>query len=404
MQSRGKLFKALGIGALVGSFLLTMTGCDFRHGARQSQPAGEVTYYDDGAAMAPTMGPGNASVVRTNNYILEKQVSGSCAVGQTFEYYYTLVARSDLEEVTLKDYVPEGAELISSSPEATVDSNKKDFGWTVDRMYCGEVRNFSAIFKALEPGDKCSSAVVFAIPVAATCVCVGEPVLDITKCGPECVCFVGEEVTFNVWVTNKGNFPACDVVVVDKVPEGLVHSSGQTELSIPLGTLMPGETKELCLQFCVSERGEHCNVAEVHSSNAGSKKSEEACVKVCSPEVSLEKHGPTTLDLGTDAKYEVVVSNTGDVAMTGFTVTDYIPEGMVLVSAPGGTYERGMVTWYIDHLDAGQTRTFNITLCAECPGTYCNDAVLCGECNGIQMSENARVVTTIDEPACNMCE
>ncbi len=59
---------------------------------------------------------------------------------------------------------------------------------------------------------------------------VGKPVLAIAKSGPE-MAQVGSDVTYNIVVSNTGTAVAREVVVTDTIPDGLSHSSGQSQLS-----------------------------------------------------------------------------------------------------------------------------------------------------------------------------
>ena len=122
------------------------------------------------------------------------------------------------------------------------------------------------------------------------------PELIIEKTTPEEQVLLGATVPWTIKVTNTGNFAAHDVVVTDTLPKGLTHASGNRSITSEVGTLSPGESRELTVMTTASERGRYCNQVSVASSNANSAE-EEACVQVANVGLEVRKKGTERWEL-----------------------------------------------------------------------------------------------------------
>lgn len=383
--------------ALAGTILLFGSGCyNFRQGDEYVDDS-STRYNENGRvymneAGQPVYENGNITQytsIDDINYRLDVNITPPCAVGETFEIFYTLCAKNYIKNVVLSEKVPVGSSLDASSPQS-VAMNSDEVRWEIDTMIPGEVRTFSARFKARECGDLWSCATVTATAAACACVHVGEPMLTIMKecCEQKDYC-VGDMIPFTIFVKNTGTFPAENVVVVDHVPEGLQHASMQKDLVLELGTIMPGECRTLNTCFLAVARGQFCNVAEVRSSTCSMQAS--CCVKVAMPELAIRKTGPARQYIGKCADYEITLTNTGDMDVNGVVVTDTVPQGAELVNSDGSSVDGCSVSWFVDSLPAGQSRTFNVTLTSQCVGTYCNSVAAC--CQDGTLLVNAEACT-----------
>jgi len=91
--------------------------------------------------------------------------------------------------------------------------------------------------------------------------------------------------------------------------------------------------------------------------------------------LGLTKTGPVQVGIGQDLTYTMVAKNSGDVAATGVTLVDTIPQGMSYVSSNASGAQVGkQVTWTVGTLDPGATRTFTLVLRADSVGTWTNRA------------------------------
>ena len=364
-------------GLFLGSLLILLIGCS---SSNSNRGCFTDTCEPVSCNVCPGVSKGNPEAcIDCECYTLHKHVESSCAMGDNVEYTYRLTARVNLVDITLTDTIAEGASYVSSRPEATM--SKDGMSWHFDSLASGESQTVKAVVKTEICGILSNCAIVTATPIACTSIFVGAPELEITKCGPKCVC-LGDTVTFEINVTNKGDFAAECVMIRDIVPPGLSHRSGKTELVLDAGTLCPGESTCAKISFCAEKGGEHCNVARVEAGHCPSKEAR-ACVMVVEPGVAITKMGPSSLFLGRSAEYTITVMNTGTAPLCNIKVVDNIPEGTSLMSAPGAYINNCCdATWTIDCLAPGESTSMNLSLCAECPCCCTNKVTVTGNsCN-----------------------
>jgi uncharacterized repeat protein (TIGR01451 family) len=188
-------------------------------------------------------------------------------------------------------------------------------------------------------------------------------------------------------VTNTGNFCAYDVVITDTLPAGVSHESGESKLVTELGTLAPGESRDITVNTTAAATGEHCNVAVASSSNAGSAQ-DDACVKVVEAGLEVTKEGTPMQFVGKRASYQIVAKNTGDVALSDVVVTDTVPAQNKLLTAPGAQINGNTATWTVS-LGAGESKSFDVTVLGLEAGTYCNQVSAASAAYGLSGNDDA---------------
>jgi len=208
------------------------------------------------------------------------------------------------------------------------------------------------------------------------------PVMGIAKGGPA-QAVLGTDITYTIVVTNTGTSEATDVTVTDTIPSGMSYRSsspmgsvsGQT-VTWSLGTLGPGASKSLTLILRGIQAGQWTNTARV-TCKEGSEDTDQATTKILAPRVDIEKAGPQSRYLNHNAEYTITVTNTGDVQLTGVTVTDTMPDGMSYVSSnPVGTVNGKEVTWALGSMDIGETRDIVLTLRGGQVGSWTDQATV----------------------------
>jgi uncharacterized repeat protein (TIGR01451 family) len=187
---------------------------------------------------------------------------------------------------------------------------------------------------------------------------------------------LGAPVNYNVVVSNKGTAVARDVAVTDNVPDGLSHSSGQRALTFQVGDLAPNQSKSIPVTLKADKRGKFCNGAVAVSSNAG-KVNAEACTTVVQAGLKIVK---TTDDkqllINRAATYQIVVSNIGDVPLTGVVVTDTAAPETSIAGAEGGTASGNTATWNVGNLAPGAQKQLSVKVLSKVPGRFCDTATV----------------------------
>jgi len=315
----------------------------------------------------------SAFELKTGLIHLTKKAPAVASLGEEYAADITATALEDCASVVITDTIPDGATYIKSEPPATREGNT--LTWRFPAMRKGETKNIKVFLKADKEGDLAACTTVSALPQGCLSTLVGKPVLTIAKTGPA-TAILGSDVTYNIVVANKGTTLAKNVVVTDAVPDGLSHASGQKELTFALGDLAPNQTTNIPVTFKTTKRGNICNPAVANSSNAG-KVNSEACTLVQQPGLRIVKVGEKTLLINRIATYTLLITNTGDITLTGVVVTDNAAAQTAIVDAPGAaTLSSNAATWNVGELKAGEQKTFTVKVVSKVPGSFCDNATV----------------------------
>lgn len=316
---------------------------------------------------------------------LEKSAPAMVAINENYDYNYNVTAKDKVKKVVVEEQIPAGTTYVSSDPEAEVSGNKVT--WTLYNLKKGDNVALKLTVKPTQVADLSNCATITAYSEACTTTTVGVPELAIVKTTPNEQVLLGAGVPWNITVTNTGNFCAYDVVVTDTLPAGVSHASGEKVLATELGTLAPGESRDITVNTEATDTGEHCNVAVVDSSNAGSAK-DDACVVVVEAGIDVVKEGTPMQFVGKKASYTITATNTGDVPLTDVVVKDTVPSQNKLLTAPGAQINGNTATWTTS-LGAGESKSFELTVLGLQGGTYCNQVSASSAEYGLSGSDEA---------------
>jgi uncharacterized repeat protein (TIGR01451 family) len=197
------------------------------------------------------------------------------------------------------------------------------------------------------------STVSFATSARAA-VMVRRPELSLKAAVPP-QAVIGTEVDWTVSVTNTGDGRADDVVVTPHLVAGEVEGKPLAR-SVKIGSLKPGETKEVQFTVVPSLRGEL--TAKFDGTNPdGLRAEQESTFRVLQPELSVATSGPGVQPISREGTYEVRVSNPGDAPTDKTMVTVKLPEGLDVTQAAENAYDRDARTlrWLITKVNPGAT-------------------------------------------------
>jgi len=161
--------------------------------------------------------------------------------------------------------------------------------------------------------------------------------LAIEKSGQPNPVYAGEELVYNIAVTNNGTATADPVVVVDTLPSEVSYQSdtggcavidtGPPEvLECDIGPLGPSETFIFEITVLVSPDAEPGIIDNAATANDEVTDTTRTLVRAPTVDLVIEKTDtPDPVMAGQELFYEIVVSNAGQATATGVTVTDTLP-------------------------------------------------------------------------------
>jgi uncharacterized repeat protein (TIGR01451 family) len=353
-------------------------------------------YNHEKAAPAPAPAPAPVPVAdcdqgTVSDYVdqylvrLEKSAPATVALNEPYSYRYTAIAKGKVKKVVVEEKLPAGAVYVSSNPEAEVQGST--VMWNLYNLEQGQRVPLTLTVRPTTAFDLISCATIVAFPEACTTTFVGVPELAIVKTTPSEQVLINTGVPWNITVTNTGNICAFDVVVTDTLPAGVSHESGNRKLVAELGTLAPGESRDITVNSTAVAVGNHCNVAVVSSSNAVSAQGD-ACIVVVEAGLEVTNEGAPMQFVGKQASYTVVVKNTGDLSLSDVVVIDNVPVQNRLLSAPGARIKGNTATWTTS-LGAGESKSFDVTVLGLQVGTYCNQVSAASAAYGLSGDDDS---------------
>ena len=292
---------------------------------------------------------------------------------------YTVVVTNngvvDAKQVVVRDILDKGLKFVKATGEYTFDEDSRTVTWIVD-LAKGESQTFyvTAVAEAygvltndVTVGDKTASADVVVPEINP------DKTANITN--PN----FGDKVDYTVTVTNDGIGDANNVVIVDRLGEGLTFvSASDNGVWDPVKRtvtwtvdLAKGESKVFSVIATVSGYGNVTNSLVVGNKTAG--------VNVTVPEIIPDKAANiSNPNFGDNVNYTVTVTNDGIGDAKDVVVRDVLGEGLKFVSATGEyTWDEDSrtVTWIVD-LAKGESRTFYVDAIVSGYGNVTNSLIV----------------------------
>ena len=302
---------------------------------------------------------------------------------------YTVVVTNngvvDAKQVVVRDILDKGLKFVKATGEYTFDEDSRTVTWIVD-LAKGESQTFyvTAVAEAygvltndVTVGDKTASADVVVPEI------IPDKTANITN--PN----FGDKVDYTVTVTNDGIGDANNVVIVDRLGEGLTFvSASDNGVWDPVKRtvtwivdLAKGESKVFSVIAIVSGYGNVTNSLVVGNKTTG--------VNVTVPEIIPDKTANiSNPNFGDNVTYTVTVTNDGIGDAKDVVVRDVLGEGLTFVDATGNyTFDEvtRTVTWIVD-LAKGESRTFYVNAIVSGYGNVTNSLVVGNKTAGVNVT------------------
>ena len=302
---------------------------------------------------------------------------------------YTVVVTNngvvDANQVVVRDILDKGLKFVKATGEYTFDEDSRTVTWIVD-LAKGESQTFyvTAVAEAygvltndVTVGDKTASADVVVPEI------IPDKTANITN--PN----FGDKVDYTVTVTNDGMGDANNVVIVDRLGEGLTFvSASDNGVWDPVKRtvtwivdLAKGESKVFSVIAIVSGYGNVTNSLVVGNKTTG--------VNVTVPEINPDKTANiSNPNFGDNVNYTVTVTNDGIGDAKDVVVRDVLGEGLKFVSATGNyTFDEATrtITWIVD-LAKGESKVFSVIATVSGYGNVTNSLVVGNKTAGVNVT------------------
>ena len=302
---------------------------------------------------------------------------------------YTVVVTNngvvDAKQVVVKDILDKGLKFVKATGEYTFDEDSRTVTWIID-LAKGESQTFyvTAVAEAygvlindVTVGDNTASADVVVPEI------IPDKTANITN--PN----FGDKVDYTVTVTNDGMGDANNVVIVDRLGEGLTFvSASDNGVWDPVKRtvtwivdLAKGESKVFSVIAIVSGYGNVTNSLVVGNKTIS--------VNVTVPEIIPDKTvGIENPNFGDNVTYTVKVTNDGIGDAKDVVVRDILGEGLTFVDATGNySFDEvtRTVTWIVD-LVKGESRTFYVNAIVSGYGNVTNSLVVGNKTAGVNVT------------------
>lgn len=267
-------------------------------------------------------------------------------VCQDLAYRYTVTntGSGTAHNVVLQEALPEGL---------TTTDGQKSFSVNVGDLGQGQSKDVTARLRATEAGRYTTYAVAHSdagdAKTQEIATQVLAPRLAVTISGPK-QAYVGQPVAYQITVTNRGDAPAMATRVRLGATPGhvqFVNAMGADGASLAsdregggesLGSLAPGESKSLTVNFNALQNGE-TSVNATAAAKCAHDVTTYANTNIASVTASalIVTHDPDPVMVGNNVTYKIIVENKGSVADHNVRVTATLPESEQYVSANGET-------------------------------------------------------------------
>jgi uncharacterized repeat protein (TIGR01451 family) len=286
--------------------------------------------------------------------VIQKFAPGEIQVGKTAKFVLQIrnAGNQAADGVLVRDEVPQGTKLISTSPNATTEGSH--IVWQIGKLSPGEDRTVEMQLMPTAEGEIGSVATVSYTAQASVKTKCTMPQLAIRMTAPSEV-MIGSQQHVKIEIKNPGTGDATKVMLFENVPSNVKHVAGPA-LEFEIGTLRAGETRELDLVLTAEKAGKVVN-ALTAKAEGNLQVQQQVEFEVIAPGLSIALDGPERRYLERPATYEVSVENPGTAAAHDVQIVTKLPKGMRFVRANNmGEYDAAThaVYWSLAELPKGE--------------------------------------------------
>ncbi len=306
-------------------------------------------------------GPVQLEGVQAPQLTVEKRGPREVQVGKAARYEILVrnVGSATAHDVMLRDSVPYGSALITTTPPASPVNPANagpagDLSWMLGSLPPGgQARVAMEVMPKLE-GEIGSVASVTFRADASVRSRATKPDLRLDLSDPKPV-LIGRDVKFPITITNPGTGVATGVVLEGLLPDQLTHRAGK-ELEFDVGQLQPGGSRTIDLSLGSTGPGVH-TIRLVARADGQIEVERIIKVEITAPTLELAAEMPSRRYLQRPAVCTIAMANTGTAPAKGVELAAQLPPGVKFVRANNAGYydERThRVLWNLEELPAAE--------------------------------------------------
>jgi len=316
--------------------------------------------------------PGAAQLegLQTPQLAVEKRGPREIQVGKPARYEILVrnVGTAIAQDVTLRDAVPYGTTLITTTPPASpagaaaAANDPTDLLWPLGTLAPGaEARVSMEVMPQIEGEIGSVASVSFRTEASARSRAT-KPALHLEASEAKPV-RIGGELKLSLKVSNPGTGITTGIVIEGALPEGVSHGAGR-ELEFDVGQLRPGESRTIDLVMGSTGPGVH-TASFTARADGRLEISQPVRLEVTAPTLELSAQMPSRRYLQRPATCVLSMVNAGTAAARSIELAAQLPPGMKFVRANNaGWYEERThrVLWNLEELPPGEVGTVEMVL------------------------------------------
>jgi uncharacterized repeat protein (TIGR01451 family) len=314
-------------------------------------------------------GPMQLEGVQTPQLTVEKRGPREVQVGKPARYEILVrnAGSAIAHDVSLRDSVPYGTTLVTTTPPASPVANaaggpEGELVWALGVLPPGgQARVVMEVMPQVE-GEIGSVASVSFRADASVRSRATKPDLRIEALDPKPV-LIGNDIQLTIKVTNPGTGVATGVVLEGLLPDNVSHRSGR-ELEFDVGQLQPAESRTIDL--VLGTRGPGVRSAQFSARADGGVEVEQPVkLEVTAPTLELAVDMPVRRFLQRPATCTISMVNAGTAPARSLELAAQLPPGMRFVRANNAGWhdERThRVLWNLEELPPGETGAVEVVV------------------------------------------
>ena len=292
--------------------------------------------------------------LQTPHLTLQKVMPDEVVIDQpaTLKTIIQNVGRSAAKNVTITDRVPQGTRLLSTIPEANVSPNG-ELRWSVGNLDPNVQLMIEMKVLPVREGEIGSVASVNYTGEASGRIAVTRPMLKIEVKAPTEV-KLGEVANVEIIISNPGTATVSNVVLEERVPDGLYHRDGRVIQNRGITVLRPKEAKKLTLPLVCVGAGNLVNHVIV-TADGNLTVEDTTTIRALAPVLDLEIVGAKNRFLERPSDYRLLVANKGSASAYNVALELTLPRAVQFVRTnQSGVYDAATHTvhWALEELPA----------------------------------------------------